>query len=135
MIEINVLNYVFKDILFQYDENEIFHSVTYFSKKHNSVECNYEIYDKELIIIVCTFKKWWSELEDFIYSVEMIMNHKYLKYFMSIKQLSYHQARWSEFLFRFNYHIVYHLNKIDDKLNALTHNSEDLSKKRNTFNS
>ena len=92
VIEINVLNYVFKDILFQYDENEIFHSVTYFSKKHNSVECNYEIYDKELIIIVCTFKKWWSELEDFIYSVEMIMNHKYLKYFMSIKQLSYHQA-------------------------------------------
>ena len=135
VIEINVLNYVFKDILFQYDENEIFHSVTYFSKKHNSVECNYEIYDKELIIIVCTFKKWWSELEDFIYSVEMIMNHKYLKYFMSIKQLSYHQARWSEFLFRFNYHIVYHLNKIDDKLNALTHHSEDLSKKRNTFNS
>ncbi len=135
VIEINVLNYVFKDILFQYDENEIFHSVTYFSKKHNSVECNYEIYDKELMIIVCTFKKWWSELEDFIYSVEMIMNHKYLKYFMSIKQLSYHQARWSEFLFRFNYHIAYHLNKIDDKLNALTHHSEDLSKKRNTFNS
>ncbi len=57
MIEINTLNYVFKDILSQYDENEILHSVAYFSKKHNSVECNYEIYDKELIIIVCTFKK------------------------------------------------------------------------------
>ncbi len=57
MIEINVLNYVFKDILFQYDENEILYSVVYFSKKHNSVKCNYEIYDKELMIIVCTFKK------------------------------------------------------------------------------
>ncbi len=88
MIEINALNYVFKDILFQYDENEILYSVAYFSKKHNSVECNYEIYNKELMIIVYAFKKWWSELEDSIYSVEMIMNHKNLKYFMLIKQLS-----------------------------------------------
>ncbi len=57
MIKINALNYVFEDILSQYDENEILHSVAYFSKKHNSIECNYEIYDKEFIIIVCTFKK------------------------------------------------------------------------------
>jgi len=129
------LNYVFKDILSQYDENEILHSVTYFSKKHNSVECNYEIYDKEFMIIVCAFEKWWSELEDFIYSVEMITNHKNLEYFMSIKQLSHHQAHWSEFLSRFNYHITYYFNKINDKLNALTRRSEDLFKKKNTFNS
>jgi len=90
VIEIDVSNYVFKDILFQYDENEILHSVTYFSKKHNSVKCNYEIYDKELIIIVCAFKKWWSELEDFIYFVEMITNHKNLEYFMLTKQLNRH---------------------------------------------
>ncbi len=90
VIEINALNYVFKDILSQYDENEILHSVAYFSKKHNSVECNYEIYNKELMIIVCAFEKWWSELEDFIYSVEMITNHKNLEYFMSIKQLNHH---------------------------------------------
>jgi len=57
VIEINALNYVFKNILFQYDENEILHSVTYFLKKHNLIECNYKIYDKELMIIVCTFKK------------------------------------------------------------------------------
>ncbi len=57
VIEINASNYVFKDILFQYDENKILHSVAYFSKKHNSVECNYKIYDKELMIIVCAFKK------------------------------------------------------------------------------
>ncbi len=133
VIEINVSNYVFENILFQYNENEIFHSVAYFSKKHNSVECNYKIYDKELMIIVCAFKKWWSELEDFIYSVEMITNHKNLEYFMSTKQLSCHQARWSEFLSRFNYCIAYHFNKIDDKLNALTRCSEDLFKERDTF--
>ncbi len=58
VIEINALNYVFKDIFSQYDENKILHSVAYFSKKHNSVECNYKIYDKKLMIIICAFKKW-----------------------------------------------------------------------------
>ncbi len=135
VIEINALNYVFENILSQYDENEILHSVAYFSKKHNSIECNYKIYDKKLMIIVCTFKKWWSELEDFIYSVEMITNHKNLEYFMLIKQLSHHQAHWSEFLSKFNYCIAYHLDKIDDKLNALTRHSENLFKERNTFDS
>jgi len=57
MIEINASNYIFKDIFFQYDEHKILHSVTYFSKKHNSVKCNYKIYDKELIIIVYAFEK------------------------------------------------------------------------------
>ncbi len=135
VIEINALNYVFKNILSQYDENEILHSVAYFSKKHNSIEYNYEIYNKELMIIVHTFKKWWLKLEDFIYFVKMIMNHKNLEYFMLIKQLNHHQAHWSEFLSRFNYHITYHLDKINDKLNALTRCSEDLFKEKNTFNS
>ncbi len=135
VIEIDASNYVFEDILFQYDENEILHSVAYFSKKHNSVECNYEIYDKELMIIVRAFKKWWSEFKDFIYSVEMITNHKNLEYFMSIKQLSRCQAHWSVFLSKFNYHIAYCLNKINDKLNALTRHSENLFKERDTFNS
>jgi len=57
VIKINASNYVFKNILFQYDENKIIHSVTYFLKKHNSIECNYEIYDKEFMIIVCAFEK------------------------------------------------------------------------------
>ncbi len=65
----------------------------------------------------------------------MITNHKNLEYFMSIKQLNHHQAHWSEFLSRFNYHIAYHFNKIDDKLNALTRRSENLFKERNTFDS
>jgi len=57
VIEINALNYVFKDIFSQYDENEVLHSVAYFFKKHNSIECNYKIYDKKLMIIVYAFKE------------------------------------------------------------------------------
>ena len=92
MIKIDVSNFVFEDILSQYDENNILHSIIYFSKKHNSIKYNYEIYDKELMIIVRAFEKWRSKLEDFIFSIEVITNHKNLKYFMSIKQLNRRQA-------------------------------------------
>ena len=57
VIEINVSNYVFEGILSQYNEDGILYSVVYFLKKHNSAECNYEIYNKEFIIIVYVFEK------------------------------------------------------------------------------
>ena len=57
VIETDVSNYVFKSILSQYNEDEVLYSIAYFSKKHNSVKCNYEIYDKKFMIIVHAFKK------------------------------------------------------------------------------
>ena len=57
VIEIDVSDYVSENILSQYNKNEVLHSVTYFSKKHNSIKCNYKIYDKELIIIIHAFEK------------------------------------------------------------------------------
>ena len=57
VIKIDASDYMFEGILFQYNEDGVLHSIIYFSKKHNSAECNYEIYDKELMIIVCVFKE------------------------------------------------------------------------------
>ena len=57
MIEIDASDYVFESIFSQYNEERVLYSVTYFSKKHNPVKCNYKIYDKELIIIIHVFKK------------------------------------------------------------------------------
>ena len=85
VVETDVSDYVSEGILSQYDENDILHPVAYFFKKHNSAECNYEIYNKELMIIICTFKEWCSELEDFTYLIDVIMNYKNLEYFMFIK--------------------------------------------------
>ena len=57
IVETDISDYVLKKILSQYDDAEILCSVVYFFKKHNSAECNYEIYNKKLMIIVCVFKK------------------------------------------------------------------------------
>ena len=57
VIKTDILNYMFENILFQYNEDEVLYLIIYFLKKHNSVKCNYKIYNKKFIIIVCVFKK------------------------------------------------------------------------------
>src|SRR5215213_11360778 len=61
----------------------------------------------------------------------MLSNHKNLEYFMTTKLLSRRQARWSEFLSRFDFKITYRPEKSGEKSNALTRRSEDLLKKEN----
>ena len=56
-------------------------------------ECNYKVYDKELLAIVQAFEKWRPELEGLSQPINIISDHKNLKYFMSSKQLSRRQAR------------------------------------------
>ena len=132
VVETDASDYVSGGILSQYDENDVLHPIAYFSKKHNPAECNYEIYDKELMAIVRAFEEWRPELEGSATPIDVITDHKNLEYFMSTKQLSRRQARWSEFLSRFNYHITYRPGKAGGKPDALTHRSGDLPKEGDT---
>ena len=52
ILEINSFNYVNDEVLSQYDDEEILHLIAFYSKNMFSAECNYEIYDKELLIII-----------------------------------------------------------------------------------
>jgi len=57
VIEIDASNYIFEDILFQYNKDEVLYLVVYFFKKHNLIECNYKIYNKKFITIVRAFEE------------------------------------------------------------------------------
>ena len=83
VIKTDASDYVSEGIFLQYDENGVLHPVAYFSKKHSPAECNYEIYDKKLMIIIHAFKEWCPELEGSSTPVEVITDHKNLEYFMS----------------------------------------------------
>jgi len=56
ILETDFLNYVNDEVLSQYNDEEILHSVTFYSKNMISAECNYEIYDKKLLIIIHCLK-------------------------------------------------------------------------------
>ena len=57
VVKTDISDYVSEGILSQYNKNYVLHLIAYFFKKHNSAECNYEIYNKELMIIICAFKE------------------------------------------------------------------------------
>ena len=83
-------------------------------------ECNYKIYDKELLAIIRCFEEWRPELEGIGLPVKVFTSHKDLEYFMSMKKLTPRQVRWAEFLSEFNFVISYQSGKKNDKANAFT---------------
>ena len=85
----------------------------------------WKIYDKELMATVRAFKKWRPELESLPKPINVISDHKNLEYFMSSQRLSRRQARWSEFLSRFNFKISYKPGP-QCKADALTKRSQNL---------
>jgi len=107
VVETNASDYISAGILSQYDDEGTLHPVAFYSKKHSPAECNYEMYDKELLAIVRAFEEWRPHLEGSSHPVHVLSDHKNLEYFMSMKLLNHQQARWSELLSRFDFRIVY----------------------------
>ena len=110
------------------DNNAVLYPVAYFSKKQSPSECNYEIYNKELMAIIRAFEECRPHLESAKGIIEVLLDHKNLEYFMTTKLLNRRQARWSEFLSQFNFKIQYRPGKAGGKPDALTRRSGDLPK-------
>ncbi len=111
ILETDSFNYVNDDILSQYDDKETLHSMIYYSKNLSLAECNYEIYDKKLLTIICVFKHWWSELKLTELLIKMFINHQALTSLMKDKELSRCQMCWIQKLVDFNFKIMYHSDK------------------------
>src|SRR5258705_224351 len=107
IIETDASDYVSAGVLSQRDDEGVLHPVAYYSKKHSPAECNYDIYEKELMAIIKALEEWRPECEGAAYPVQLITDHKNLESFMTTKLLNPRQAQWSEFLTRFDYEIVY----------------------------
>lgn len=88
VIESDTSDYVTGGVMSQYDKDGLLCPIVYFFKKHLHDECNYEIYDKELIVIIRCFEAWRPELEGFAFPIHVLSDHKNLEYFMTIKTLS-----------------------------------------------
>ncbi len=125
-MEIDSSDYVSSKVLSQLGDDGLLHPVVFFSKNLNPSECNYEIYDKELLAIIRYFKQWRPELEGIGIPVKVITDHKSLEYFMTTKKLTKRQACWAEFLSEFNFVISYIPGKENQKADSLTRRPNDL---------
>jgi hypothetical protein len=120
-------HYVWVEVLPQKEDDDHIKSITYFFKTLFLVECNYEIYDKELLAIIRCFEQWRTELQSVEKSINVLIDHKSLEYFMTIKKMNRRQTRWIEFLAEFDFKIVYQSEKKNDKANSLIKRFENRS--------
>ncbi len=101
--------------------------VAYFSQKMTPAECNYMIYDKELLVIVKSFETWRPELIDAEKDIKVLTNHRNLEYFIITKNLNRRQIRWAEMLFEYEFKIMYRSEKQGEKSDSLTRRRQNLS--------
>jgi len=77
--------------------------VAFISKSLSDIERNYEIYDKEILVVVRCLEVWRHFLEETGVKFEIWTDHKNLEYFMKVQKLNRRQARWALYLLRFDF--------------------------------
>jgi len=118
IMKTDFLDWCINEILLQL-MNNVWRFCAYYSKKNVSAECNYKIYDKEMLIIIQCLKEWDAELRS-VSSFQICTDHKNLKYFITVKKLTEQQMRWSLILSQYNFFILYLLSKQNERADALS---------------
>ena len=97
----------------------------------SDAERNYEIHDKEMLVIIRALQEWRAELEGLQLRecFDIYTNHRALEYFMTTKKLNARQARRAEFLSQFYFFIQYQQPRCENTLaDALSRPSTNIEK-------
>jgi hypothetical protein len=130
IVESDASDYAIASIISQYNPGTgEFHPIAFFARGLVAAELNYDVYDKEMLAIVESFKQWRAYLEGAKYKVEVFTDHNNLQWFTTTKNLTRRQARWSEFLSGFDFHINYRPGRLGTKPDALTRRGDVYPKK------
>jgi hypothetical protein len=68
-VETDVSDFILGGILLQVSEDKKLHPNAFYSRKFSLAKINYEMHDKELLVIVDYFKAWRRYLEGSLYMV------------------------------------------------------------------
>ncbi|KAH9269394.1 hypothetical protein BASA83_008624 [Batrachochytrium salamandrivorans] len=104
ILETDASDFAISGVLHQHDQSNTLRPVAFYSRQMNNAERNYDIYDKELLAVVESFKHWRHFLQGGLHPVTVLCDHKNLEYFMSTKKLTRRQARWSLELSEYTFH-------------------------------
>jgi len=91
-IKIDILDYAMREVLSMEYSDRQWRLVGYFSKSLNKIQRNYEIYDKEILVVIRDLENWRYLLEGAKFKFEVWTDHKNLEYFMKTQKLNKRQA-------------------------------------------
>lgn len=86
----------------------------------NLMTKNYDVHDKELLVIFEAFITWQHYLEGSGDPIDVVTDHKNLKYFSMTKILTWQQVCWLEYLHTFNMVICFRPGKLGKKPDSIT---------------
>lgn len=98
----------------------LLYPVAFFSRKLSMSERNYDVEDRELLVIKSALKEWRYLLEVSAHPILVYTDHKNLEYLRTAKRLRPWQARWALFFSRFQFHITYRPGSKNIKPDALS---------------
>ena len=123
ILEADASDFALGSVLSQVKEDGRVHPIAFHSRKFEAAEINYEVHDKELLSIVDSFEQWRHLLEGSSHQITVYNDHKNLMYFQNARVLNRRQARWAQFLTRFDFIIVYRPGALQGKADALSRRS------------
>ena len=91
-MEVDILDYAIEGILFMKYEDRRWQLVMFLSKSLNETERNYEIYNKEMLVVIRRLENQRYLLESTKFKFEVWTDYKNLKYFMKAQKLNQRQA-------------------------------------------
>uniref|UniRef100_A0A0W0F4Y2 Reverse transcriptase domain-containing protein n=1 Tax=Moniliophthora roreri TaxID=221103 RepID=A0A0W0F4Y2_MONRR len=120
VIEADTFKWATGAVLHQQGSDGKWHPCGYLSKSFLPTEQNYEIYDRELLVIVRALTEWQHYLMGGKYKVVILSDHKNLTYFKTAQKLNRRQARWSLFLSEFDLTLMHMPEKSIMQADALS---------------
>jgi RNase H-like domain found in reverse transcriptase len=117
-LETDSLDYASGVVLSQKVNNK-WHPVTSMSKALNETEKNYEIYNKEMLVIMMAPSEWCQYLIEASENFENWIDHQNLQYFRKPQKLNRRQAYWMTELAEYHYSLHHKPGKTNIKPDIL----------------
>ena len=119
-LEADALNYATREVLSMKCSDKLWRPVAFISKSLSDTKKNYEIHNKEMLVVVRCLEVWRHFLEETTIKFEIWTDHKNLKYFMKAQKLNRRQARWALYLSRFDFVLKHVLGSKMEKADSLS---------------
>ena len=110
--------YATRAILSQLCTDEKWHPIGFTSKSLSPAECNYTIYNKESLWVICGLEEWRHILEGTKHTIKILKDHQNLMYFQTAQTLNHCQAQWSLYLSQFDNSLTHRAGRHSAKPDA-----------------
>jgi len=87
-VEVDTSNYATEGVLSMKCSDELWRPVAFISKSLSDTERNYEIHNKEMLVVVRYLEAWRHFLEGTVVKFKIWTDHKNLEYFMKAQKLN-----------------------------------------------